>query len=209
MSYEKADSRDRRPTDVVRRAAGMTLAILAFAVAACGGDDPASPGGGGGGGGGTDGTFTATMSGDVQGSFSGSAVFAVVPTGEAQSGQAFGLTLGDQEAGGESFSLQVFLDGSRPGSGTYSVSNDGSGGDITSASGAALLSYGSGGSSASSTASGTAASGQLTITSSSASEVSGSVSLQLDLRFGDGSTGAATVTGDFTAIGGSVSGPAS
>lgn len=208
MNFRRLNSRTRRLTDRAGRAAGMALAAVTFAVAACGGDDPAAPGGGGGGGGGggTNGTFTATMSGDLQGSFSGNAVFAVVPTGEAESGQAFGLTLGDQEAGGESFGLQVFLDGTRPSAGTYSVSNGGSGGDITSGSGAALLSYSSGGSSA---ASGTAASGQLTITNSAASEVGGSMSLQLDLRFGDGSTGTATVTGDFSAIGGSVAAPGS
>jgi hypothetical protein len=181
----------------------VAMAVVSMAAGACGSDDPTSPSGNGNG---DDpaGSFTISASGDVAGSFTGEAVFAVVPSDDAESGEAFGVLLGDQEAGGENFGLNVFLDGERPATGTYPIAEAASDPQITAAAGAAQLSYSDGSGAPSSTAIGPAISGQVEITSSTATEVSGSLTLQLSLTLGDGSSGSATVSGDFTAVGGTV-----
>lgn len=184
-------------------AALIAVAVLGMTAAACGSDDPTSPSGNGDGDDPT-GSFAVSATGDVAGSFSGEAIFAVVPSDDAESGEAFGVVLGDQEAGGESFGLNVFLDGERPATGTYPIAEAASDPQITAASGAAQLSYSDGGATPSSSAIGPAVSGQVEITSSTTTEVRGSLTLQLSLTLGDGSSGSATVSGDFTAIGGTV-----
>lgn len=175
------------------------LTLLTAGALACGDDDPASPGGGGGGGGGTGGdpgTFTATATGDLSGDFAGNAVFAIVPTGDAPSGEVFGLSMG-----GDGLGLNLFIDGSRPAAGTYQVG--GSGTEITSGTGLGVLTYTSDGS----FATGVVTSGQIVVTSSTSSQVDGSLNLTISLTFGGGASGSTTISGDFAGITGVVPPP--
>lgn len=147
------------------------LAFL-LAVAACGGDDPA----------GLDdnnaaGTFQASVTGAITGSFSGNATFL------SQANDAFGLGLFTSATTGQQFVQVNRENGGRPGTGTFTIHDGSSGGQFIAL--ASIQGVGI-----------TSNSGTMTITSSSASEIQGQISYQGTISGGGGNV---TITASFRA----------
>jgi len=149
---------------------------LAFLLSSCGGDD--DPSGPNGDPQGTLGTFSATFTGDIAATTSGSAIFASIQ------GEGFGLsfTSSTQSA---TFTIARNTSG-RPGQGSVNI-GDGSEGDVQ-----GVLYVGG----VINNVTFVSTSGTLTITSSSASRLQGTFSFQA----ATGASGTTTVTGSFNAV---------
>ncbi len=172
---------------------GAMALVSALALVACSSDDPTDPGGG-------NGSFNATVTGGVTGSFSGVAGQAEVDDiGTGQLGWI--LALGDFS--GASNLIAVALHGSRPGPGTYQLINVLTAGNFLPGEWFAFLVLGDG---TIESYFGFSVSGTVTITSSSAELVAGTY----DFQVSDGGTPAvvATVTGSFSAVSADVNLPA-
>lgn len=184
------------------RALAVTGLVGALALGACSGDD--TPTGSGGGGGGAAGSFTVDVTGGVTGSFSGSAVQAETPVDPSTGQQGWVIFLGS--ASGTADGAFIVRAGSRPGTGSYSVADLNTSTGLTNDQWGALITLGSGTSLA---FLGLSVSGSITITSSSADRVEGTLDFQV--------TGSdpsnpqqqvtATVTGNFSAVGSTVNFP--
>lgn len=161
--------------------------FLALTFAACDSDGDGDSNGNGNGN--SDiGNANVTISGDVSGSFSGSAIFGA----DAEDGTGFTIVLFDQTittlATGQFVAMGT--DGERPSPGQY---------DFEAASG---VSFGGGYFSSDGSTTGTivsAQSGTLTITSSSSDQVSGNFTFTGQAISNGGVAGTATVSGSFTA----------
>lgn len=145
-----------------------TMLVAVALLAACGGDDDKDPAGPGNGE--TVGSFTATLAGDVAGSFSGEAAHASVAQGEEQ---GFVLALEDAPGNGAATAALLFarVNPAVPGVGQHGVMSDENGseddfaviGVVTDANGTDWLCYG--------------ASGSINVTSSSAARVRGNFTI--------------------------------
>lgn len=183
------------------RALAVTGLVGALALGACSGDDTTT---GSGGGGGANGSFTATVTGGVTGSFSGDAIQAETPLDPNTGQQGWVLLLGS--ASGAANTVFIVRASSRPGTGSYSLVDLNVSGGLTNNQWGGLIFMGAGTSLA---FVGISVSGSITITSSSADRVDGTFDFQV--------TGSdpsnpqqqvtATVTGSFSAVGSAVNFP--
>ena len=181
----------------IRRA---TVVAAALAFGACGGDgDPVGVGPGNGGG--DEGSFSATVSGDITASFNGTA-FHGEATDSGSGDQAWILALNTDDPNSGN-SVLVFRLAGRPGTGTYDLKDLVSSGGLEDGEWGAIVTVGQGGGLVFGAFS---VSGTVTISSSSESRVQGTFSIQVTAV--DPSNPqqqlSATVTGTFDARNGFV-----
>lgn len=175
---------------------GLAVAVAVSLAVGCGddggdGDGPTGPDV-------SEGTFTATVSGDVDASFEGNAAWASV-TDPASGESAWGIVLGDTNVG--SNAVVIFhLGTSEPETGTYSLVDASVGSDFQSGTGAfVVLSVGG-----SSTLSVNSTGGTVTISSASADRLRGTFNITASGALIDGNMTqhvTVTVSGEFDALG--------
>ena len=167
----------------------LALAALALTVSACGSDGPTGNDGGG------NGSFTGTISGDISMSVTGEAMF-----GTSATNNSFGFVLGNDDAGiifgRETTGLL--------GVGTHTVYDlvNGDEADAPASQLVGVIGITSGGTDHICFAQG----GTVTVTSSTASRMTGSLNVTAECLAGEGQPPrAVTIAGTFTAIGGPAS----